>query len=227
MLSDTPHIGNIPNIKENDLVLVTTDSGLVVMGQARYGVLGTMGIAMGTFYPWMSLGEIRKKGWYITEGKYGEFTDDKNNVYNTKSRVTGIRTSPTHDQGTNPKDALGATKTPLSLIPQTALVAEAEVFADGARKYGEFNWRVSKVRARVYIEAAMRHLASLLDGEDYTVENTHHAANVRACMGIYLDATMCGMLIDDRPVAGRAAEMMAEYERKQKDAGQQPDTKPR
>lgn len=80
--------------------------------------------------------------------------------------------------------------------------------ADGARKYGPYNWRGNAVVARIYIDAAMRHLLAWLEGEE-TAEDSgvHHLGHAMACCAILLDAQETGNLIDDRPghdkVSGR------------------------
>ncbi len=82
----------------------------------------------------------------------------------------------------------------------------------GARKYGEFNWRTSKVRSTVYIAAAKRHLAQWLDGKDDDPESgVSHLAHARACLGVLLDAIATGNVIDDRPAAGPAAELIQKH----------------
>lgn len=112
---------------------------------------------------------------------------------------------------TNPKDLLGVKKPPLELVPPTALVALAGVMKLGAKKYGPYNWRTRKVKAMVYVGAAQRHLLSFLDGEDVDPESGEsHAAHAMACLAIILDAKATGNLVDDRPLPGRAAEMIRE-----------------
>ncbi|MFV0443258.1 MAG: dATP/dGTP diphosphohydrolase domain-containing protein [Planctomycetaceae bacterium] len=112
----------------------------------------------------------------------------------------------------NPKDRVGAGKPPLHLIPPAAEILEAVVMGLGARKYGEFNWRTSKVRATVYIAAAKRHLAQWLDGQDDDPESgVSHLAHARACLGVLLDAIATGNVIDDRPNAGPAAELIQKH----------------
>lgn len=113
--------------------------------------------------------------------------------------------------GTNPKDAAGSAKPQLHLIPPAAAIYEAKVMALGAAKYGAYNWRDKKVRLTVYISAAQRHMAQLLDGEDIDPESSQpHAAHVRSCMGIILDALATGNLVDDRPAPGVASRLIAE-----------------
>ena len=112
----------------------------------------------------------------------------------------------------NPKDRIGAGKPPLHLIPPAAEILEAVVMGLGARKYGEYNWRTSKVRATVYIAAAKRHLAQWLDGQDDDPESgVSHLAHARACLGVLLDAIATGNVIDDRPTAGPAAELIQKH----------------
>ncbi len=115
-----------------------------------------------------------------------------------------------HDE-TNPKDRIGDTKPPLRLVPPPALVKIAMVMGLGAKKYGPYNWREKKVRYTVYLEAALRHIYSALDGEEIDPESGQpHTAHAAACMAILLDAQATGNLIDDRPPAGCAAKLIAE-----------------
>lgn len=101
---------------------------------------------------------------------------------------------------TNPKDAIGAGKLPLELVPDTLPVFAALAFFEGASKYGRFNWRVAGVRASIYRAAAGRHLAKWWNGEDRDPRTgVPHLASVIACCGIILDAEFCGKLTDDRP----------------------------
>lgn len=118
---------------------------------------------------------------------------------------------------TNPKDLVGAAKPQLHLVPPALLIHTAKAMENGAKKYGPYNWRKKKVAMTVYIGAAMRHLTSLLDGEDLASDSTvHHAGHVSACMGIILDALECNCLIDDRPPKGCAAALIARMTESQK-----------
>ena len=112
----------------------------------------------------------------------------------------------------NPKDRIGDTKPPLHLIPPAAEILEAVVMGLGARKYGPYNWRSSSIRATVYIAAAKRHLAQWLDGQNDDAESgVSHLAHARACLGILLDAQSLHCLIDDRPPAGTAHELISQH----------------
>lgn len=113
---------------------------------------------------------------------------------------------------TNPKDRVGLTKPPLDLIPPVAMIHEAMAMADGAKKYGPYNWRKEKVSARIYIAACKRHLDSWLDGEENASDsNKHHLGHARACLGILLDAQSLEQMVDDRPPAGKASELLASF----------------
>jgi hypothetical protein len=111
----------------------------------------------------------------------------------------------------NPKDLIGVRKPQLHLVPPAANIAEAVVFGLGAKKYGAYNWRTKKVRATVYVSAALRHISSYLDGDDTDPESGQsHLAHARACTAILLDALATGNLVDDRPAKGVAARLIKE-----------------
>ena len=112
----------------------------------------------------------------------------------------------------NLKHAAGSAKTPLHLVPGSALIYEALVFELGAKKYGPFNWRDSSVVRSIYLDAAMRHLLALMDGQDIDEESGYpHEAHVRACMAIIIDARELGKLIDDRPTGGNVADILRRF----------------
>jgi hypothetical protein len=67
---------------------------------------------------------------------------------------------------TNPKDAIGSTKLPLNLVPDSLTAYAALSFAEGASKYGSYNWRVAGVRASIYKAALERHLKKWWNGEE-------------------------------------------------------------
>jgi hypothetical protein len=118
----------------------------------------------------------------------------------------------------NPKTAVGAKKVPLHLVPPSAAHYLALAFADGARKYGPYNWRDAKVSASVYYGAMRRHMDAWWDGEDMSRDAlVHHLAHVMACCAILLDANSIGMLNDDRPTAGAAADLQHEFTSRKED----------
>lgn len=105
----------------------------------------------------------------------------------------------------NPKDAIGSTKLPLSLVPQTAIATASLAHLNGALKYGKWNWRKTAVRASVYLDAARRHLARWEDGEQFDEDGVPHLGAALACINILVDAAACGSLIDDRPPTGKVS----------------------
>jgi len=62
---------------------------------------------------------------------------------------------------TNPKDAVGIAKAPISVVSAVVVAELGLAMFEGARKYGRHNWRAAKARASVYYDAAWRHLATL------------------------------------------------------------------
>lgn len=101
---------------------------------------------------------------------------------------------------TNPKDIFGSSKIDTGLVPDSAIIAEALAFSEGALKYGRYNWRIAGVRASVYNAALRRHLSKWWNGEDVDPDTgVPHLASIRACCAILLDASLVGKLTDDRP----------------------------
>lgn len=102
----------------------------------------------------------------------------------------------------NPKDSQARDKLPLDLVPSSLAAWAALAFAEGAAKYGAYNWRVAGVSASVYRAALERHVMSWWNGEDADPETgVPHLASMAACIGILIDADLCGKLADDRPPA--------------------------
>lgn len=100
---------------------------------------------------------------------------------------------------TNPKDLLGSKKVPLGEVCPVAMLHEACAMLDGDLKYGFRNWREKNVVARIYIDAALRHINSWAEGEEYAEDSgVHHLGHARACLGILLDAQEGGNLVDNR-----------------------------
>ncbi len=101
---------------------------------------------------------------------------------------------------TNPKDAIGSRKPGLSAIPMPALFEIGAAMIDGGCKYGRHNYRVAGVRASIYLDALMRHIAAWWEGEECAKDSKiPHLAHAIACMVILRDAERQGKLYDDRP----------------------------
>lgn len=72
------------------------------------------------------------------------------------------------------------------------------VMAFGAKKYARDNWRKGMAWSRV-IDAAMRHLLAIADGEDLDPETGEpHAAHARCCMAFLIEYQKYGLGEDDR-----------------------------
>lgn len=120
----------------------------------------------------------------------------------------------TDRKDTNPKDAIATNKLGLHLVPSSLIAAAAVAFTEGALKYGKFNWRVSGVRASVYLDALMRHVFSWANGEECDpITGISHLSSALACIGIIVDAKLCGKLIDDRPPAAPFGDHARETEK--------------
>ena len=103
---------------------------------------------------------------------------------------------------TNPKDALGISRAPLSCISGPVLYELGLAMFEGARKYRRHNYRVAGVRHSVYFDAAMRHLWAFWEGEDIDPDSgVHHLTKAIACMFVLRDSMLVGNDVDDRPPA--------------------------
>jgi hypothetical protein len=101
---------------------------------------------------------------------------------------------------TNPKDAIASTKIALSLCSPIAKAYWSAAQYAGLTKYGAWNWRISGVRASVYLNAMERHMDAYNSGEELDpIDGTRHLGNIMACCAILLDAEAAGKLTDDRP----------------------------
>ena len=103
----------------------------------------------------------------------------------------------------NPKDIFGVRKVPLlSVLPARVLAGIALGMLEGALKYGRHNYRVVGVRASVYVDAAMRHIAQFWEGENIDTEskaNLHHIDKAITTLIVLRDGILQGNFVDDRP----------------------------
>ena len=97
----------------------------------------------------------------------------------------------------------------VSVVPPASFFYEAAAFQDGQEKYGPYNWRKTNVRLSVFMDAALRHLLAYYDGENFAKDSgVHHLGHAKACIGIIIDGFESGVLIDDRPPKGNAAQIL-------------------
>lgn len=117
----------------------------------------------------------------------------------------------------NPKDAAGSLKSPLGLVPMSALVVESEVLRYGAyvKSYGPYNWRDENIDVQRYIDATLRHVHAWADGQNDDEESgLSHLAHARATLGILIDALSLGCVIDSRPRKGAGPALLKKHTRK-------------
>ena len=129
---------------------------------------------------------------------------------------------PDESAGSNPKTLTGRRKLPmLSVIPPTALIylgmamkygAYDAPKTDGTKGYGPYNWRDQPIEFMVYVDACIRHLLRLVDGNDFDPDSGKpELAHAMATLAILADAIENKTVIDDRPRvrSGVAAELLA------------------
>ena len=106
----------------------------------------------------------------------------------------------TSTKPTNPKDAIGIRKAPLSTVPLGVVVEVGVGMLEGAAKYGRHNYRCAGIRESVYFDATMRHLVSYWEGEDIDADSgLSHITKALCSLFVWRDAQMQGMATDDRP----------------------------
>lgn len=114
---------------------------------------------------------------------------------------------------TNPKDAVGIRKAPMSTVSAVVLAEVGVAMLEGACKYGRHNYRSAGVRASVYFDAACRHLFSWWEGEDVDADSgMHHVTKLIADLTVLRDAMIRGLCTDDRPP--RSSQFYAELNEK-------------
>lgn len=101
---------------------------------------------------------------------------------------------------TNPKDACGTAKVPMSTVSGPVILEVGLAMFEGARKYGRHNYRVAGVRASVYYDAAMRHLIAWYEGQDTDPDSgMSHITKAMASLAVLRDAQINNKCVDDRP----------------------------
>ena len=106
----------------------------------------------------------------------------------------------TESKETNPKDAVGVRKAPMSVVPSAVVMEMGLGMMEGARKYGRHNYRKAGVRASVYYDAAQRHLMDWWEGTDIDeASGLSHVTKAMTALAVLRDAMMNDMWTDDRP----------------------------
>ena len=103
-------------------------------------------------------------------------------------------------KATNPKDAIGALKAKVSVVPANVIFEIGLGMTEGMVKYGRHNYRGCGVRASVYYDASMGHLMDWWEGEDTDPDSgLSHVTKALASLVVLRDAMMQDKLRDDRP----------------------------
>lgn len=101
---------------------------------------------------------------------------------------------------TNPKDAVGIRKAPMSTVSAAVLAEVGVAMLEGAAKYGRHNYRAAGVRASVYYDALQRHAMAWWEGQDIDpASGMHHITKAISTLVVLRDAMIQGMVTDDRP----------------------------
>jgi hypothetical protein len=97
----------------------------------------------------------------------------------------------------------------MALIPPSAALECSLCLQQGAEDYGAFNWREDPIEFYEMLHALQRHFNSVLDREDIDPKSKRkHLGHIMATCAILIDAEAHGTLIDNRPPAGRGAELI-------------------
>lgn len=184
-----------------------TLSPSVQMLVALVGILGLMGLLV-LLDIWVYF-SVKSSGGKIMGDWYTNYIADSDESGKQRFDESGTQRVVV---GINPKDLTGSAKPPLGLIPGSVLIYIAVALANGAKKYGPFNWRSSKIQEVYYIDAAMRHLVQYLDGQDLDPDSgLPHLAHAMASLAVLVDAKECGMAVDNRPPPGVSEEVLARF----------------
>lgn len=87
------------------------------------------------------------------------------------------------------------------VLPWRVVLEMALGMMEGGRKYGRHNYRAIGVRASVYYDATMRHLADYLAGKPVDQESgLSHLSKALSSSSVLLDSMVKGNWVDDRPL---------------------------
>lgn len=101
---------------------------------------------------------------------------------------------------TNPKDAIGVRRVPMSVVPAGVLMETALGLLEGAAKYGRHNYRAMGVQASVYYDAAVGHMMDWWEGEDIDPDSgLSHVTKAICSLIVLRDAMLQGRFTDNRP----------------------------
>ena len=115
---------------------------------------------------------------------------------------------------TNPKDAVGVKKAPISTVSGAVLAELGLAMMEGALKYGRHNYRIAGVRASVYRDSIWRHLLAWWDfGQDTDPDSgLSHITKAIAGLMVLRDGMILDNWVDDRPPP-MPIKLLKEYDR--------------
>lgn len=101
----------------------------------------------------------------------------------------------------NPKDRVGVSKwRQIFAVPPRVLFEIGVGMLEGALKYGRFNYRITGVRSSIYVDAAIGHIFTWVEGEDTDPDSgLSHITKAICSLVVLRDAMIEGNLEDDRP----------------------------
>jgi len=101
----------------------------------------------------------------------------------------------------NPKEAIGLTNLPLTLVSPLLNAYACIGKLNGKEKYGMSNYNASPVLMSIYLDAIRRHFDKILAGQIVDAsDNVPHWSAILANIDIIVSAEAAGTLIDDRPL---------------------------
>lgn len=127
---------------------------------------------------------------------YGDLSEKSRDAYWMPPKNSAEK----NEKPTNPKDAVGVKKAPMSTVSSAVLAEVGVAMLEGALKYGRHNYRGVGVRASVYYDATMRHMFSWWEGEDQDPDSgMSHITKAIASLVVLRDAMIQSKIEDDRP----------------------------
>lgn len=170
--------------------------------------------------------ELSSVKWYETAKEIDPFDEHPTDAI-LEVEEKSVKASTTKE--TNPKDAVGVTKAPLSVLPMQVVYEAALGMYEGALKYGAFNYRLAGVRASVYYDAVERHLNQWWEGEDIDPDSgLNHITKAITTLMVMRDAMLNEKFTDDRPPKILNQDWMRNYNDKVKQLqAKYPDPVPR
>lgn len=217
------YLGNAPKGPPHGLVGQVSENGIDMHGAYVELIFTTWSVPEGASRAWRVYdedeielvgtgdGAVNRTTTLIKPRAPGPIPDEVSQKPPRRPRLTS--------KDTNPKDAVGIRKAPVSCVSAIVLqqvedylgrpIMPAVVFLlglgmmEGARKYGRHNYRVAGVRASVYYDATLRHVSQWLAGQDVDTDSgLPHLVKAIASLFVLWDAHELDKLTDDRPPAG-------------------------